>query len=71
MAHRRSSCSSEWVIGLIGGFALPLWGLDGQRVAAGSDASVGTALCHHIGTPPPYRQPLSGLASRHHRRDST
>jgi hypothetical protein len=27
-----------------GGFALLLWGLDGQRIAAGSDARVGTAL---------------------------
>ena len=33
-----------WSTGLIGGFALLLWGLDAQMVAAGSDASVGTAL---------------------------
>jgi len=33
-----------WVTGLIGGFALLLWGLDAQLVAAGGDASVGTAL---------------------------
>src|SRR5919201_2974645 len=33
-----------WVTGLIAGFALLLWGLDTQLVAAGGDASVGTAL---------------------------
>ncbi|HEY5866123.1 MAG TPA: potassium channel family protein [Candidatus Tectomicrobia bacterium] len=33
-----------WSTGLIGGFALLLWGLDAQLVAAGGDASVGTAL---------------------------
>jgi len=33
-----------WVTGLIGGFALLLWGLDAQLVAAGGSASVGIAL---------------------------
>src|SRR5215468_8996684 len=33
-----------WVTGLIGGFALLLWGLDAQLVAAGGGASVGIAL---------------------------
>src|SRR5437870_1454383 len=33
-----------WVTGLIGGFALLLWGLRAQLVAAGGDASVGRAL---------------------------
>ena len=33
-----------WSIGLIGGFALLLWGLGGQLVATGGDAGVGTAL---------------------------
>src|SRR5499427_5139569 len=33
-----------WSTGLIGGFALLLWGLGGQLVATGGDASFGTAL---------------------------
>jgi hypothetical protein len=33
-----------WTPGLIGGFALLLWGLGAQLVAAGGDAGVGTAL---------------------------
>jgi Ion channel len=33
-----------WTTGLIGGFALLLWGLDAQLVAAGGDAGLGTAL---------------------------
>src|SRR5215813_12604538 len=33
-----------WCTGLIGGFALLLWGLGGQLVATGGDAGVGTAL---------------------------
>ena len=33
-----------WTTGLIGGFALLLWGLGGQLVATGGDAGVGTAL---------------------------
>jgi hypothetical protein len=33
-----------WSTGLIGGFALLLWGLGGQLVATGGDAGVGTAL---------------------------
>jgi len=33
-----------WSTGLIGGFALLLWGLGGQLVAIGGDASFGTAL---------------------------
>src|SRR5262245_59419296 len=33
-----------WSTGLIGGFALLLWGLDAQLVTMGGDASVGTAL---------------------------
>ena len=33
-----------WTTGLIGGFALLLWSLGGQLVAAGGDAGLGTAL---------------------------
>jgi hypothetical protein len=33
-----------WSAGLIGGFALLVWGLGGQLAATGGDASVGTAL---------------------------
>mgnify|MGYP003694647181 CR=1 FL=1 len=33
-----------WTTGLIGGFALLLWGLGAQLVATGGDAGVGTAL---------------------------
>ena len=33
-----------WSTGLVGGFALLLWGLGAQMAATGGDASVGTAL---------------------------